>query len=190
MIVYDERMKSSKHARIFSIIYICLCFFIVIPTVFAQESINSLENKAGNIMRKLSSVEPTTDELTSEEFNAFLTTGYILRTHLPYEAYNRIILGKISPLHAGFSDEVHFEAHNDLHGKFTVSVKQRDTFRSIDGQRLLDVKCCSELYTSNLAYIQTDFSDGINKTFRLPKLDKKIEGTFNDVMNIYVFPDY
>ncbi len=175
MIVYDERMKAPRHAKIFPIIYICLCFFIIMTPVFAQGPAQG----------------PTmTGEFTDDELNAFHSQGYLLRTHLPHEAYNRLILGKISPLHVGFGEEVHFEAHNDLHGRFSVFVQQRDTFRSIDGQRLLDVSCCLDLYKEHITQQKNDFSDGFKKTFTLPKLDKTVDGTFNDVMNIYVFPDY
>lgn len=183
-------MKSRMQARIFSIIYICLCFFITASPVSAQAPMKSIENTGSNMMGIPMADKLTTGEFTAEELAVFQTSGYVLRTHLPYEAYNRIILGKISPLNIGFGEDVHFEAHNDLHGRFSVFVRQLDTFRSIDGQRILDVQCCSDLYKKNLTSQKNDFTDGFKKTFHLPKLDKTIDGTFNDVMNVYVFPDY
>lgn len=167
MIVYYERMKLQKHATILILFLIILAH---VSPAFAQL---------------------TPIQFSQAELDQFQTEGYSIRKHLPYEEYNRLVFGRIQPLYAEFNNKVTFEAHNDVEGRFSVFVNQSEPIQSIDGQRILDIDCCENLYKSEIEVKNLQFGDTLKKSFLLPKLEKTYEsGTYNSKINILVFPDY
>jgi len=165
--VYHVRMKSVQFLIVFGIIGVSLLF----PSSFVQGQERV--------------------ELTAQETHSFQTLGYVVRKHLPSEVSSRIIYGNVYPLHAQLGQEVAVEAHNEMHGRIIIQSRQVKPIQSIDGQRILDITCCLNLYSEELKAHSLNFNDGLKKKFELPKIDvAEKDGTFNTLIDLFIFPSY
>ena len=178
--VYHEPMK--KWIRALFTVTACVAFFTFALSVQAQVKL----------------------DLTPDELLQFRTLGYIKRTQFSFDTNERHIQARIQPIQLENQGTVQFKADNGDGGKVFVQTHQVSVFTSIDGQRILITSCCEKLYKEKLSFTPLNWSNVLDKSFTVDLNPGETEktgdtsetgdtaesGTFNALIEVYIYPSY